>query len=557
MKTLEDSRAKELCKIGEGLFTKKDPWNTLAQEIADYFYPLRSDFTRTLALGDDFSTDLMDSYPVQARETLGNSINAVLRQGEWFSVKTGIEEIDEDPANARWLEAATKRYRKLVYDRRANFTAAVIEGDHDWVTFGNPVLSVGENSSREHLLFNAWHPRDCAWMLNESGKADHLQRKMMKSARNLKRMFKDKIHSDIQKACTQDPSKEFKVRHIVMPTDDLYGDDKKMRKKYAGKPYLSLYVDVEHETILGEGGLPVFTYIVPRYKTLCGIPQAFSPHTINSLPDGRMIQSMARIILEQGEKAVDPPVVAKGEMFRDAVNLYAGGMTYVDMEADDDIRKLMQTIETGNVAIGMDLKNDVRTLIAEAWLLNKLFLPDTREMTAFETNARLAEYRRAALPFYGPIESEYNLPLLDAGFTIAINNNAFNFADAPDGLKEYLNPQGNGGELTFSFESPLNTAEGRANVAAFQESVQIIAAAGEYDKSIPAGYDFKKMTKDAVKGTGAPADWELDEDQAKAAEQASAETSSLMQTAAALREGAAVGTDVANASVALREAGIV
>lgn len=552
-----DSRAKELCRIGESLFTKKQQYDTLCQEIADHFYPLRTDFTRTLELGDDFSTDLMDSFPVQARETLGNSINAVLRQGDWFAVKTGIEEIDEDPAVARWLEYATKGYRRLVYDRRANFTASVVEADHDWVTFGNPVLSVGESSGRDHLLFSTWHPRDCAWMINESGKADHLQRKMDMTARNLKRMFKDRIHSDIKKACETDPSKQFKVRHICMPTEDLYGDDRKARAKYRGKPYLSLYIDVEHEMILGEGGLPVFTYIVPRYKTLAGIPQGFSPHTINGLPDGRMIQSMARVILEQGEKAVDPPMVAKGEAFRDAVNVYAGGMTFVDMQGSDDIRKIFQTIETGNITIGMEMKADVRELLSEAFLLNKLFLPDTREMTAFETNARLAEYRRAALPFYGPIESEYNLPLLDTGFTLAINNDAFNFQEAPDQLKDYLNPQGNGGELTFTFESPLNTAEGRAKVAAFQESVQIIAASSQYDQSIPAGYDFKKMNDDAVRGTGAPADWKKDEEEAESDEAAQTQTDNLMKTAAALREGAGVATDVAGASVALREAGLV
>jgi hypothetical protein len=554
---LEDSRAKELVKIGDGLFTKKQPYDSLCQEIADHFYPLRTDFTSTLSLGDDFTTDLMDSYPVQARETLGNSINAVLRQGDWFSVKTGIEEIDEDPSAARWLEKATADYRRLVYDRRANFTASVIEADHDWVTFGNPVLSVGESSTRDHLLFNTWHPRDCAWMLNETGKADALHRKLSKSARNLKKMFGDNLHPDIKKACVDNPSGEFKVRHIVMPTDEIYGDDRKMRKKYAGMPFLSLYVDVEHETILGEGGLPVFTYIVPRYKTLCGIPQGFSPHTINALPDGRMIQSMARVILEQGEKAVDPEMFAKGEIFRDAVNRYAGGMTYVDLEADEKLQDVIQTISPGNVGLGMDMIAGIREMIAEAFLLNKLFLPDTREMTAFETNARLAEYRRAALPFYGPIESEYNLPLLDAGFTLAINNRAFNFGDAPDVLKDYLNPQENGGELTFNFESPLNTAEGRAKVAAFQESVQIIAAGGQYDKTIPAGYDFKKMTKDAVDGTGAPADWTLDEEVVAQAQDQQAAVDNLQQTAQQLREGAGVAQDVAGASVALQQAGII
>jgi hypothetical protein len=211
-----DSRAKSLCQIGARLFSKKQPYDSLCQDIAENYYPLRTDFTRTLELGDDFATGLMESYPVQARETLGNSINAMLRQGDWFAIKTGIEETDENPANARWLEAATKRFRRLVYDRRANFTAATIEADHDWVTFGNPVLSVGESPTRDHMLFNAWHPKDCAWMLNDVGKVDHLQRNMKMTARNLNRKYKGKVHADIVQAAEKDPSKEFNIRHVVL-----------------------------------------------------------------------------------------------------------------------------------------------------------------------------------------------------------------------------------------------------------------------------------------------------------------------------------------------------
>ncbi|NTF54412.1 hypothetical protein G6L12_05825 [Agrobacterium rhizogenes] len=545
---MEDSRAKELCRIGSALFSKKQPWDSLCQDIADNFYPMRTDFTRELSLGDDFTRDLMESYPVQARETLGNAPSAMLRQGDWFEIKTGREEIDENPGVARWLEYATKRYRRLVYDRRANFTAATIEVDHDWVAFGNGVISVEEAPSRDHMLFRAWHPKDSAWMINEVGKVDHIQRRMKKTARNLCKTYKDKVHADIRQANQTDPSKEFNCRHIVMPMDDIYGDDKAMRKKYRKFPFISIYVDLDHEQILGEAGLPVFNYVVPRWRTLSNIAQGFSPATINSLPDGRMIQSMARIILEQGEKAVDPPTVAKGEMFRDAVNMYAGGMTYVDLEGDDDIRKLFQTIETGNVGIGMDMKKDVREMIAEAFLLNKLFLPDTREMTAYETSQRVAEFRRAALPFFGPIESEYHLPLLDTGFQLALHNQQFELGDIPDEL--------DGAETTFTFESPLNTAEGRALVASFQESVQILAGAANFDKSIPSTMDFKKMTKDAVKGTGAPADWFADEQQQQSAEDQQSAVDGLTQAAAALREGAGVATDVAGASVALQQAGL-
>ena len=545
---MEDTRAKELCRIGATLFSKKASWDSLCQDIADNYYPLRTDFTRELALGDDFTTNLMESYPVQARETLGNAPAAMLRQGEWFEVKTGREEIDEDPEASRWLEHATKSYRRLVYDRRANFTAATIEVDHDWVAFGNGVISVEEAPTRDHMLFRAWHPRDCAWMLNEVGRVDHLQRKMKKTARNLKKLYGEKVHADIRQACETDPSKEFNVRHILMPVDDIYGDDKAMRKKYRKTPFISLYVDIDHEQILGEAGLPVFNYVVPRWRTLANIPQGFSPATINSLPDGRMIQSMARIILEQGEKAVDPPTVARGEMFRDAVNMYAGGMTYVDIDDDADIRKLFQTIETGNVSIGMEMKKDVREMIAEAFLLNRLFLPDTREMTAYETQQRIAEFRRAALPFFGPIESEYHLPLLDTGFQLALHNRHFDIGELPDLL--------DGEETTFSFESPLNTAEGRQLVASFQESVQILAGSSQFDKSIPSTMDFKKMTKDAVKGTGAPADWFNDEEVVQSEEDQQNAVDGLTQAAAALREGAGVASDVAGASMALQQAGI-
>jgi hypothetical protein len=554
-----DSRAKELCRIGGSLFTKKRSWDELAQEVAENFFPLRADFTSPFALGEDFSEGLMESYPVLAREQLANAVGAMLRQGDWFEVKTGFEEIDEDPANARWLEYATSRLKRLIYDRRANFVRATNEADHDYVAFGNPVLSVEESPTRDHFLFRSWHPRDCAWMENGVGKVDHLQRKMPMTARNMKRRWPKTIHSDVLRACETDPSKEFNVRHVVCSTEDIYADDRKMRRRYTGMPFLSMYVDVEHEVILSEGGLPVFNYVVPRWRTISGFPQGFSPAAITALPDGRMLQSLARIILEQGEKAVDAPMFARGEIFRDAVNRYAGGMTYVDLEADQNIRDAIYTEDVSRgLGFGLDMKQDVRNLIAEAFLLSKLHFPVQDGMPILQVQAILEEAKRNLLPFFGPIESEYHLPLLDTAFSIAINNRQFDFAVAPDGLKRFLqNDDGSpGGELTFTFESPLSSAEGRAHVAAFQESVQLLAGSAQFDQSVPTLVDWKKMTKDAVKGTGAPADWFADEAVQQSAEEQQAQVQRLAAAAEALKAGAGVATDVAGASIALQQAGI-
>lgn len=544
-----DSRARELVSIGDKLFQKKEQWNSLNQEVAEYIYPMRADFTQSFTLGDDFSMDLMDSFQVQARETLGNTIGALLRQGDWFKVQTGLEEIDEDPTNGRWLEYATKVFRRLIYDRRANFVRSTNEADQDWVAFGNPVLSVEESPDRTHFLFRTWHPKECAWMLNQVGKIDHNQRNMPMTARNMKLRWPKNLHQDIINAAEKDPSKEFKVRHIVLPFEEIYADDRAKRRQYKDNPFCSLYIDCEHEEVLGEGPLPVFNYIIPRWRTVSSFPQGFSPAAINSLPDVRMLQSLARILLEQGEKAVDAPMFARGEIFRDAVNRYAGGLTYVDLEADQKIQDAIFTEQpSSGLSFGMEMKQDVRNLIAEAFLLNKIMLPP-QQKTAFETQARLEEYRRAILPFTGPIESEYHLPLLDVAFQMAVRNNAFKIDEMPKALSDR--------DVTFTFEGPLNTAEGRQNVQAYQETLQMVAAGAQIDKTITTLIDWQKATKDAVRGTQAPADWFNDEETQQAAADETNTVDGLTQAAAALKGGADVGKSVADASLALQQAGMI
>lgn len=546
-----DSRAKELVKIGDGLFKKKAQWDSLCQEIAENVYPLRADFTESFTLGEDFATGIMDSFPVLARETLGNAPSAMLRQGEWFEVKTSEEDLNEDPSNARWLEHTTKHFRNLIYDRRANFVRATNEADHDWVAFGNPVLSVEESPSRDHFLFRSWHPKECAWMENAIGRIDHNQRNIMMTARGImsRPIWAKNAHSNIKTAAQKDPTKEFKLRHVVLPLDEIYGDDRAKRRKFSKMEFVSLYIDCEHEIVLGEGGLPVFNYVIPRWKTVSNYPQGFSPAAITALPDARMLQSIARIVLEQGEKALDPPMYGKGEIFRDAVNRYAGGLTYVDLEADENIRESMMFEEPHQgFPAGLELKADVRNLIAESFLLNKLLLPAEKEMTAFETQARLAEFRRAVLPFFGPVENEYHLPLLDVAFQMAVRNDQFNIREMPDALSD--------ADVTFTFDSPLHTAEGRAQVQAFQESVQILAGAAQFDQTVPTLVSFKKMTKDAVKGTGAPAEWFNDEETQQSEEEAAKQVEGLTAAATALREGSGVATDVATATQQLQQAGL-
>lgn len=551
---MTDSRADELCSITSALFSKKQPWNSLCQSIADIDYPMRADFTSDITLGDDFAGLVMDSFTINSRETLGNAIDSMLRQGEWFQIGTGDEERDNRPANAIALKRGTEMLRRVVKDPRTNFDVAMKEADHDWVAFGNPVLSWEEAPTRDSLVLRAWHPKLCAWMVDEAGKINANHRRMNMQARNIRRKFvtgqwKGRLHKDIEQCCKTEPMREFPIAHILMPIDEIYGDDHKMMRQHKHK-FISIYIDETHREILNELGSKVFNYIIPRYRTLTGIAQGFSPHAINSLPDARMLQAMALVILEQGEKAVDPPIVGASDVFVREMNLYAGGFTSVDLEANQDLRHAMQVVETSQgLQTGLQLKQDVRQLIAEAWLLNKLFLPNVREMRELEVMVRTEEFRRAALPFFNPIESQYHSPILSTGFEMAVNMGQIDGRIFPEELQDE--------DVSFTFTSPIKEAEGQKVVAAFHASVAIVSASAEVDKSIADMFDLRRATIDAVRGAQAEPEWFKTEDQQKQAAAEGDQVAKLQKTASLLQQGAVATQDVANAKVAAEQAGLL
>jgi hypothetical protein len=367
------------------------------------------------------------------------------------------------------------------------------------------------------------------------------------TARNVVRRWRDTAHSDIKRMADKEPSKPVKIRHILCPLDDVYGDDKGMRRKFRKMPFVSFYIDVDHQEILGQGGMPVFNYILHKWRTISGIPIGFSPATINSLPDSRSLQMISSIIQEQGEKAIDPPVVGEGNIFRNPINLYAGGFTMVDLD-DKKLSDVMQVLESrSNLNFGVEMKQDFRNLISESFLLNKLFLPDTKDMTAFEASARIDEMRRAALPFFGPYESEFQLKALDVTFEMMVHSQAI--PPTPQQL--------DGRDVTFKFEGPTVALEGRQKVLAFQEGMQLIGGAAGVDHTIPSEYNIKQATRDAVRGAGWEADWFLSDEERKQVEQTNDQQSAAIAAANTLNQGSLVGKNVADATLAAKQAGLV
>ena len=540
------SDLEQLIKQGEQLFGKRGSLLSLWQTIADNFYPERADFTTVHNLGEEFASNLYTSYPILARRDLGNAIGSMLRPSskKWFHLRTSnFDKLDQ--SSKAWLEAAGDRMRRAMHDRRTQFARATKEGDHDFSAFGQSVLQVSLNKDASGLLYRCWHLRDVAWVENADGIADTVFRKWKPTALELKALFPSTLHRTVQDCVTKDPYKEFNVQHCILPADQYVG-----QKKW-NTTYVSVYYDVDNKHLLEERGLLTQEYIVPRWSTVSGSQYAYSPATVAALPDSRLIQAMTRTLLEAGEKAVTPPMVAVEEAIRGDVSVFAGGITWVDAAYDERLGEVLRplTQDQRGIPNGMNMQGEIRGMIAEAFFLNKLALPPAgQDMTAFEVGQRVQEYIRQALPLFEPMESEYNHPLCDKTFDVMMRRGAFgSHYDIPEGIR--------GAEIEFLFESPLHDAVEREKGQRFMEANQMLAQAVQLDPSAADILDSSTALRDVLEGIGIPAKWTRSETQVSAMAAKRVQDQRAAEMLTQMQAGADVAKTLGEASQARPGAG--
>lgn len=526
---------------GEKLFTSRQPLLSLWQELAEQFYPERADFTTVRNLGNDMAGHLLTSGPVLARRDLGNAFGGMLRPAakEWFHLTTKDDE-DPDLEAKVWLDKMVKGMRKAMYDRRSQFARATKEGDHDFATFGQCVLSVELNPQRDGILYRAWHLRDVVWVEGPDGAIEAIFRKWKPTANDIVRLFPATAHQKVRDKLAKDPFCEFNAMHIIMRKDVFEGFEGAPKVR---QPWVSIHLDCTNDHEMELVGSPHQHYVVPRWQTVSGSQYAHSPSAIASLPDGRLIQDITRVLLEAGEKAVDPPMLAVRDAIRSDLAAYAGGVTWVDAEYDERLGEVLRpmTVDKSGISFGFEFIGDLRAQIADAWFLNKLNLPPTGgpNMTAYEVSQRVQEFIRNALPLFEPMEADYNGALCDVTFELLL-------ASAPQ-LVQQMPRSLRGREVQFTFESPLHDAIEKAKVGQFMEAQQVIATAMQLDPSAAHLVDTRKATRKTLSAI-IPAEWLRSEQDVEMILRAEQEAAAVQQQMAAAQQGAQTAKTIGEAA---------
>lgn len=508
---------KEHIERGNQLFSKRGSLMTLWQEIEDNFYPEREGFTVSKYLGEEFAAHLNSSYPLLMRRELGNSFSGMLRPRnlEWFM--TSVEDEKRlTTEGRRWLEWAQKRQRRVMYQRDSGFVRATREGDHDFAAFGQCVISheVDWSGRVPRLLYRNWHIRDVAWAERYDGNIGEVHRNWKPTILDLKKKFGGNIHNSLKNKTGKDLHREIKCREVVIPAEEYDGEK---HERQPMQPFVRLIIDIENEFLMEAKGQWTLGYTIPRWQTVSGSQYAYSPATVAGLPDARLIQAVTLTLLEAGEMAVRPAMLAVQEAIRSDYNLYPGGITFADADYDERLGDVFRPIaqDKSGLPWGMEFAQDIRGMLATAFFLNKLTLPPAgaKEMTAFETSKRIEEYIREALPLFEPMENDYNGQMCEDTFEIMMRAGWFG---APSTVpKELL-----GQDVKFLFESPLHDAIERQKGAHFLEAKELLEHAIAMDPTAIVDLDVRTAYRDALHGVSTPSTWLIDQDTAnkKAAE---------------------------------------
>jgi hypothetical protein len=513
--------------------------------MAENFYPYRADFTTSRALGDEFASNLMTGRPVLAQRDLGNALSSMLRPRgvAWFHARTGDEQINNDATAKQWLDAKSDVMRRAMYDQHSGFIRATKQGDNDFVAFGQTVISVDPNKFLDGILYRNWHLKDVAWCENSELVIDTIHRNWQLEARALVKLFPEKVSGDVKKLARNEPYREVKCRHIIIPEDeyDLSVEKKGRRNRL---PFTSIYIDVEHDTILEEVPAKRLNYVIPRWVTVAGSQYAYSPSTVVALPDARMLQQMTLTMLEAGQKAVDPPMKATAEAIQGGVNIYAGGITWVDAQYDERAGAALERLmdRPGELNWGESISDRIEKMITEAFFLNVINLPESQggdKMTAYETQERVKEYIRRALPLFEPMEVEYNGGLCEQTWNVALDLGMFgSFEDMPDQLR--------GHDINWQFESPLQEANSRLKAEAFNQAGQLLAQAAQLDPGVRFDLDIDTAFREAL-GAIVPANWVVPVEVANSKKEQEQQIQRATQAAQAMAGAADVATKVGGA----------
>ena len=528
----QSEKAKILLSRFDRLKSQRQNWESHWQEVADYMQPRKADVTKSRSKGDKRTELIFDGSPLQSVELLSASLHGMLTNPStpWFSLKFKDQGMEgEDEAKA-WLESATE----VMYSafNQSNFQQEIFELYHDLITFGTAAMFI-EEDEEDNLKFSTRHINEIYISENDKGRIDTVFRKFRISARAAIQKFGN-VSTNIAVIAKKDPYEEVEILHAVFPRSDF--NPAKQDKE--NMPFESIYMDAESGDELSVSGFKEFPFVVPRYLKASHEIYGRSP-AMTALPDVKMLNEMSKTIIKSAQKQVDPPLLVPDDGFMLPVRTVPGGLNFYRAGTRDRIEPL--NIGANNT-LGLNMEEQRRNSIRNAFYVNQLMMQSGPQMTATEVIQRNEEKMRLLGPVLGRLQSELLKPLIDRTFALILRKNLFR--PAPEFLA--------GPDIEIEYVSPLAKAQKSTELSSIMRAIEIL---GSLSNVAPVfdHINMDKLVRHLTSIVGVPQKILKPQSELDAERQAQAQQQEQMQQMQQVQQLAEAGGKVAPLAKALPE----
>lgn len=523
---------------------ERSVWDDHFERLAELFLPRAMGFVSQRQEGERRNDERYDSVPMLAARGLATAIDGLLKPkaDRWFSIRGQDEALNEMDVAKQWFRDTEDRMFATIYARRARFQQATGETDQDLVVLGTACLFIGLAADQRSLLFKAMPMANTFVGRNGEGQIDHIIVRQRMSARQAAARFgESNIGARAQEALRgpgAKPDEMFTYIHAVLPRDDRDA----RRIDFLNMPFAQVWIELESEHRIAEGGFQEFPYAVPVWESAAGETYGRSAAML-ALADANTAQAMAKTLLAAAQTVVDPPLAIAQEAVPFA-RMFPGGQTFYDVEVARQLGRIpIEPINTGgNIPVGREMQNDTRDQIWAAFFRNVLNLPtDGPQMTATEVIERKQEFIRTIGPVFGRLESDYIGVIVDRVYNLMARAGAF--AEPPEEIAE--------APIEFEYRSPIERARKEIEAASAARAAELLAPYAEADPTVLDNVNRDKLTRDIFEGVGAPPDWLLSPDRVQSlreqraqAQQAQQQAEQAQQIAEIVKQGSEAGKNI-------------
>lgn len=483
-------------------------WESLWEKISEYVFPRAQQFTsRNITQGELRGEKVFDNTPTLALDRFASAVGSMLTPDtmQWHGLKVSDPALAEDEEVKEYLELAARLLFQHRYAPKTNFSSQAHECWLSNGAFGASAMFVDE-SLGAHMRYRALHLSEIFVGENHQGLIDRVHRGRFElKAYQVEQLANDPdpVKRWVMPECVRkaldgrngrpNPNATFEFLHCVYPNEEWnprYSD-------YRGMDYASTYVCVQDRCVVNQSGYRTMPYAVGRYVTGPREIYGRSPAMV-VFRDILMLNEMNKTMIRAGQQYVDPPWLIHEDGALQGFSLQPRALN-PGMVSDDGKPLAMALRPEGELAIGLELIQDRRTAINDAFLVTLFqILVEDPDMTATQALLRAQEKGQLLGPTLGRQQSEF-LSVIIAR-EIDILSAAGVLPPPPEQLMEA------DGGISIEFKSPLNRLMRADDAMGILKTYEALSPLAAIDPTVLDVLDIQKGARIIAEASGAPAD---------------------------------------------------